>query len=209
MGMTSVDPVTLNFSMKNNFKNIALIFAFLSVGLILGEWWKSSVSMGDNPLVARYDTSRFSAGIRQGEVVEVPLVLQNQGAEPVTITAVNKSCGCLRVADKLHRDLKLPLQVPAGQKASWHVSLNTEDKRGFTVQPVRIDYLAGGLSFSVNADLQLEVCPGPHSITGPILLTPDQLSGKAVIGDAFPVQKVCCKLGHCGVLRAEEAQKLA
>jgi len=175
--------ISLNQSMVTRYLVVLLAVTGIASGFLLGQF--NSSTQGSVSL--EFETSQFSKGILQGEVVRVPFSVKNTGPTPITVLAVNKSCGCISILSRDGRALDLPHELKPNTELQGDVSLSTESKSGLSIQPLSVDYDSSGEAQTCTAELKLHVCPGPHSLSGPIILNTDNLQGTATIGDAFPV----------------------
>lgn len=167
-----------------NLFALPVIVTVLAAGA--GAWIGRERSDFKGALHLDLDTEAFRRGVLQGKVVEVPFTLHNSGSEPADIVAVHKSCGCLSVRDATGQALAVPRRIVAGELLNGTVSLSTGTRQGLSIEPLRVEYMQGGSTFSCESQLKLHVCAAPHSINGPVVLSSGQLRGTAIVGDAFP-----------------------
>ena len=165
---------------------LLLAFSAAFAGL-LGFALHMKASQLHGQLVLAFDTAAHSNGVLQGEAYEIPFEMRNTGDIPITITEIHKSCACISLVDNNKKPLAVPVHIPGRKAVGGFVSVSTGTKQGLSVEPFKVNYTMSGSAFSSVSKLDLLVCASPHSITGPVVLSSEQLKGEATIGDAFPV----------------------
>lgn len=175
-------------------KSHRFVPVLLGMGAVLASaaagWLFSHSQPAEPDVMLEFDTTPYGRGVLQGENAAVPLLVHNLRSEPVTIEAIHKSCVCISVVDDEGRSLKLPYNLGGGESLTGKVIISTDSRQGVVAEPLKVEYNRAGSRRLVGSELRLHVCPGPHSLSGPIVLTSDALTSVTTIGDAFPGEGV-------------------